>query len=230
MKFAVVVFPGSNCDHDAHHALAGVLGQQAHLVWHKDTGLGGADAVVLPGGFSYGDYLRCGAIARFSPIMEKVREHAALGGLVLGICNGFQILQEAGMLPGVMLRNSGLKFVCEHVYVTVERSDTPFTRACEPQRVLRMPISHNEGNFFVDEEGFRRLQSGGQVLFRYSDQSGSVDASTNPNGSIGNIAGIVNRQGNVMALMPHPERASEEILGESSGKLIFESLIASGRM
>ena len=227
MKFGIIVFPGSNCDHDTFHVLSRVLGQEVAYLWHDDEDLKGVEAVVVPGGFSYGDYLRSGAIAKFSPIMKKVREHADRGGLVLGICNGFQILQEAGLLPGVMLRNSGLKYVCRHVYVRVERSDTPFSSACRKGQTLRIPIAHNDGNFYMDREEWSQLEERGQVLFRYCDADGRVSRAANPNGSLENIAGISNEHGNVTALMPHPERASETILGERDGRLIFESMIAS---
>ncbi len=227
MKFAVVVFPGSNCDHDAYHAVRHVLGQEAAFVWHKETGLGGADAVILPGGFSHGDYLRTGAIARFSPVMDAVRQFADRGGPVLGICNGFQILTEAGLLPGAMLRNAGLKFRCEHVHVRVEQTDTPFTLACDPGRVLKLPIAHGEGNYFADPDTIRDLEQNRQVVFRYTTEDGLVTADANPNGSINNIAGICNRTRNVVGLMPHPERACESPLGSADGLVLLESAVAS---
>ncbi len=226
MRFAVVVFPGSNCDHDAHYALASVLGQEAELVWHKATDLGGADAVVLPGGFSYGDYLRCGAIARFSPIMARVQEFAAAGGPVIGICNGFQILLEAGLLPGGMRRNRDLKFICEHVHLRVEAADTPFTRRAAVGRVLRIPIAHGEGNYHADPETLRELADNCRIVFRYTAPDGARDERWNVNGSTDAIAGICNRERNVVGLMPHPERACEAALGSTDGRVIFESALA----
>jgi phosphoribosylformylglycinamidine synthase I len=225
VKFAVVVFPGSNCDHDTFHVLEKVLKQEVVYAWHQDTDLQGADAVVLPGGFSYGDHLRCGAIAKFSPILESVKQHAEQGKLVLGICNGFQILQEAGLLPGVMLRNSGLKFVCRHIYLKTESRETPFTSSCKPGQILKIPIAHNEGNFFITPEELANLEKNQQILFRYSDESGDVNAAANPNGSINNIAGVMNRTGNVLGLMPHPERASEPLLCSQDGRQIFQSMV-----
>jgi phosphoribosylformylglycinamidine synthase I len=226
MKFAVIVFPGSNCDHDAYHAAKHVLGQDAEFVWHKEASLGGADVVILPGGFSHGDYLRTGAIARFSPVMNAVKHFAAAGGPVLGICNGFQILLEAGMLPGAMLRNRSLKFRCEHVHIRVEQTDTPFTFACRPQQVLRIPIAHGEGNYFTTSEELRRLEENGQIVFRYTDARGVATDEANPNGSMNGIAGICNQQRNVVGLMPHPERACEAPLGSADGVVIFESVVA----
>ena len=226
MRFAVVVFPGSNCDHDAHHALAGVLGQQADLVWHKATDLGGADAVVLPGGFSYGDYLRCGAIARFSPIMARVREFAAAGGPVIGICNGFQVLLEAGLLPGGMRRNRDLKFICEHVHLRVEATDTPFTRKADGGQVLRIPIAHGEGNYYADAATLQTLVDHRQIVFRYTGPDGTRDEHWNVNGSTEAIAGICNRERNVVGLMPHPERACEAAVGSTDGRVVFESVLA----
>jgi phosphoribosylformylglycinamidine synthase len=227
MKFAVVVFPGSNCDHDAHYAAEHVLGQQAELIWHKDTSLKGADAVILPGGFAHGDYLRTGAIARFSPIMQEVKRFADAGGPVLGICNGFQVLLEAGMLPGAMLRNANLHFRCEHVYVKVEQTDTPFTSRATLGQVLSLPIAHGEGNYFADPDVIQQLESSGRVVFRYCDASGAPTDSANPNGSLNNIAGICNEGRNVVGLMPHPERACERALGSADGLVLFESVIAS---
>jgi phosphoribosylformylglycinamidine synthase subunit PurQ / glutaminase len=226
MKFAIVVFPGSNCDHDAYHAARHVLGQTAEFVWHKDTGLAGADVVILPGGFSHGDYLRTGAIARFSPVMGGVRAFAAQGGPVLGVCNGFQILLEAGLLPGAMLRNRGLKFRCEHVHVRVEQTDTAFTWACRPGQVLRMPIAHGEGNYFTPPEELQRLEEARQVVFRYADASGAVTDAANPNGSVASIAGICNERRNIVGLMPHPERACESVLGSADGLAILDSVVA----
>jgi phosphoribosylformylglycinamidine synthase subunit PurQ / glutaminase len=226
MKFAVVVFPGSNCDHDAYHAAKHVLGQDAEFVWHKETNLKGADAVILPGGFSHGDYLRTGAIARFSPVMSAVTDFARQGGPVLGICNGFQILLEAGLLPGAMLRNRDLKFHCEHVRVRVEQTDTPFTLRATLGQVLALPIAHGEGNYFAEPDVIRMLESTGRVLFRYCDELGEPTAAANPNGSLNNIAGICNETRNVVGLMPHPERACERVLGSADGLVLFESAIA----
>jgi phosphoribosylformylglycinamidine synthase len=225
MKFAVIVFPGSNCDHDAYHAVAGVLGQEADYVWHKETDLKGADVVILPGGFAHGDYLRCGAMARFSPIMGEVRNFAARGGPVLGICNGFQVLLEAGLLPGAMLRNRSLKFQCEQVYVRVEQVDTPFTAGCRPGQVLRMPIAHGEGSYFADPDLVERLEADRQVVFRYVDAAGQLDDEANPNGSVAAIAGLCNDARNVVGLMPHPERACESALGSADGRVLFESVL-----
>jgi phosphoribosylformylglycinamidine synthase len=226
MKFAVIVFPGSNCDHDAYYAAKDVLGQEAEFVWHKETDLRGADVVILPGGFSHGDYLRTGAIARFSPVMDAVKKFAAGGGPVLGICNGFQILLEAGLLPGAMLRNRDLKFHCEQVHIRVEQTDTPFTMACRPQQVLRIPIAHGEGNYFTTPEEVRQLEQNRQIVFRYVTAAGAVTDDANPNGSIASIAGICNQRRNVVGLMPHPERACELAVGSADGRVIFESVIA----
>src|SRR5690349_17593934 len=227
MKFAVITFPGSNCDQDAYHSAKDVLGQQAEYVWHKDTDLHGADVVILPGGFAHGDYLRCGAMARFSPIMREVQAFAERGGPVLGICNGFQVLLEAGLLPGAMLRNRGLKFRCEQVHLRVEQIDTPFTAACRVGPVLRLPIAHGEGNYFAAPDALERLESNRQVIFRYTDASGAVADSANPNGSASAIAGVCNEARNVVGLMPHPERACESILGSADGLVIFESVVQS---
>jgi phosphoribosylformylglycinamidine synthase subunit PurQ / glutaminase len=225
MKFAVVVFPGSNCDHDAHYAATHVLGQQAELVWHKDTSLGGADAVILPGGFAHGDYLRTGAIARFSPIMGEVTRFAEAGGPVLGICNGFQVLLEAGLLPGAMLRNKSLKYQCEHIYVQVEQTDTPFTLACAPRQRLHIPIAHGEGNYYAEPDVVATLERNRQVIFRYVTANGATVDEANPNGSVGNIAGICNERRNVVGLMPHPERACELAVGSADGLVLFESVV-----
>ncbi len=225
MKFAVVVFPGSNCDHDAHYAASEVLGQDAELVWHKDTSLRGADAVVLPGGFAHGDYLRTGAIARFSPIMQEVKRFAAAGGPVLGICNGFQVLLEAGLLPGAMLRNRNLHFRCEHVHVRVEQTDTPFTLECGPSQRLRIPIAHGEGNYYAEPAVVERLERNRQVVFRYVTAAGDVTDAANPNGSVNNIAGICNEARNVVGLMPHPERACELAVGSADGLVLFQSAV-----
>jgi phosphoribosylformylglycinamidine synthase I len=229
MKFAVVVFPGSNCDHDAYHAVSHVLGQQAEFIWHKDTDLKGADAVILPGGFAHGDYLRTGAMARFSPVMRDVQSFAARGGPVLGICNGFQVLLEAGMLPGAMLRNKNLKFLCEHVHVRVEQTDTPFTSACRRGQVLRIPIAHGEGNYFAEPDVITRLEANRHIVFRYTNADGVVTDDSNPNGSAAAIAGLCNEKRNVVGLMPHPERACESALGSADGLIILESAVQSIR-
>lgn len=226
MKFAVVVFPGSNCDHDAYYAVSEVLGYDAELVWHKSTDLAGADVVVLPGGFSYGDYLRSGAIARFSPVMTKVSEFAASGGPVLGICNGFQVLLEAGLLPGGMRRNRSLKFICEHVYLRVEQTSTPFTHRAEPGQVLRIPIAHGEGNYYAPPDTVAELEREGRVVFRYTSPAGALDDAWNVNGSTAAIAGICNTGRNVVGLMPHPERACEAAVGSTDGRVVFESVVA----
>lgn len=225
MKFAVITFPGSNCDQDAYHAAKDVLGEQAEYIWHKDTDLKGADVVVLPGGFAHGDYLRCGAMARFSPVMKEVQAFAAKGGPVIGICNGFQVLLEAGLLPGAMLRNRGLKFRCEHVNIRVEQTDTPFTAACKKGQVLRVPIAHGEGNYFAAPDVIAQLEANRQVIFRYTTPDGRVADEANPNGSAAAIAGICNDARNVVGLMPHPERACESILGSADGLVIFESVV-----
>lgn len=226
MKFAVVVFPGSNCDHDAYHAAKHVLGHDAEFIWHKETSLKGADVVILPGGFSYGDYLRTGAIAQFSPVIGAVRSFAAAGGPLLGICNGFQVLCEAKMLPGALLRNRDLKFHCEHVHVRVERTDTPFTVRAAAGQVLSLPIAHGEGNYFADPQTLEALESSGRVIFRYCDGSGQVTEEANPNGSVKNIAGICSEGRNVVGLMPHPERACESPLGSEDGLVLFDSVVA----
>jgi phosphoribosylformylglycinamidine synthase len=229
MKFSIVVFPGSNCDHDAYYAATTVLGQTAELIWHKDTDLKGADVVILPGGFAHGDYLRTGAMARFSPIMREVKAFAADGGLVLGICNGFQVLLEAGLLPGAMLRNRGLQYRCEHVHVRVERTDTAFTCAARPGQVLRIPIGHGEGNYYAPPDVIERLESNRQVVLRYATADGRILDEANPNGSINGIAGICNEHGNVLGMMPHPERACEPALGSVDGRVILDSIVAAGR-
>src|SRR5216684_2910204 len=225
MKFAVIVFPGSNCDADAYHAVTHVLGQDAELVWHKDADLRGADVVVLPGGFAHGDYLRTGAMARFSPVMTAVGAFADRGGPVLGICNGFQVLLEGGLLPGAMLRNRGLRFLCEHVHIRVEQVDTPFTIACAPGQVLRIPIAHGEGNYFADAATIARLEKNRQVVFRYTNAAGAITDDANPNGSAASIAGLCSERRNVVGLMPHPERACESALGSTDGLVIFESVV-----
>ncbi len=226
MKFAIIEFPGSNCDHDAYHAAKHVLGQQAELVWHKDTDLRGADAVVLPGGFSYGDYLRSGAIARFSPVMGEVREFADAGGPVIGICNGFQVLLEAGLLEGALLRNRRLKFLCQHVHVRVEQTDTPFSCGAAAGQVLRLPIAHGEGSYHAAPETVDALEANRQVVFRYCDAEGAATGAANPNGSLRRIAGVCNRRRNVVGLMPHPERACESALGSEDGRVVLESVVA----
>ena len=225
MKFAVIVFPGSNCDQDAYHAATAVLGQQAELIWHKDTDLKGADAVVLPGGFAHGDYLRTGAMARFSPVMREVRAFADRGGPVIGICNGFQVLLEAGLLPGAMLRNKELKYRCEFVTVRVEQTDTPFTGGARAGQVLRIPIGHGEGNYYAPPDVLEKLEAKRQVVFRYSAPDGTISDESNPNGSLHAIAGICNERRNVVGMMPHPERACESALGGTDGLVILESIV-----
>ncbi|PTY05034.1 phosphoribosylformylglycinamidine synthase I [Verrucomicrobia bacterium LW23] len=225
MRWAILQFPGSNCDQDCLHVLRNVLAQDAFYLWHKETDLQGAEAVVVPGGFSYGDYLRCGAIARFSPIMAAVKKAAADGMPVVGICNGFQVLCEAGLLPGALLRNRGLHFICETVNLRVESPASLFTRGCTTGQILRVPIAHGEGCYFADPQTLQELEWNGQVLFRYADNLGRVTPDANPNGSAHNIAGIRNLAGNVLGMMPHPERASEDALGSADGKVIFENII-----
>jgi phosphoribosylformylglycinamidine synthase subunit PurQ / glutaminase len=225
MKFGVVVFPGSNCDHDAFYAIGNVLHKSVEFIWHQSEDLANCDAIILPGGFAYGDYLRTGAIARFSPVMKSVEKFAKSGGMVLGICNGFQILLEAGLLPGAMMRNSGLRYICRHVHIRVEETNTAFTNAAQKGQILRVPIAHNEGNYNVDEATFAELERNRQIIFRYTTPDGSDDASGNPNGSMANIAGICNRERNVAGLMPHPERAVESALDSADGLVIFQSMI-----
>ena len=225
MKFGVIVFPGSNCDHDAYHVISKHVGQPVDFVWHRETNLSSYDALIIPGGFSYGDYLRAGALASFSPVMDSVKKFAAQDKLVLGICNGFQILCEAGLLPGALIRNRELHFVCEHVNVRVESTDTPFTHELRRGQVLKMPVAHAEGNFVCDDATFEELNRDNRVIFRYSDRDGRVSQEANINGSRDNIAGICNRGRNVMGLMPHPERACEDALGSSDGRAIFHSLV-----
>src|SRR5450759_1869034 len=227
MKFGVVVFPGSNCDLDAFYALGEVLHQPVEFLWHQSEQVTGFDAIVLPGGFSYGDYLRTGAIARFSPVMRAVEKFAHAGGLVLGICNGFQILCEAGLLPGALRRNAGLRFICRQVHIRVETTDTPFTSAAKPGQVLQVPIAHAEGNYFCEEATLAELERNRQIVFRYTTPEGREEAAANPNGSLANIAGICNRERNVLGLMPHPERSVEAELGSPDGLVIFRSLIES---
>lgn len=226
MKFGVIVFPGSNCDHDAFHALKHVLGVDTSFIWHKDADVGDVDAVIVPGGFSYGDYLRSGAIARFSPVMADVVRFAKSGGLVLGICNGFQILCEAGLLPGALLRNASLRFVCKPVYLRVENTDNPFTGDLEVGRRLQIPVAHGDGNYFASPETLDELERNGQVVFRYVTAEGRVDATANPNGSARNIAGVTNPERNVLGMMPHPERHVESILGSTDGLELLRSMVA----
>ncbi|MDQ3907883.1 MAG: phosphoribosylformylglycinamidine synthase subunit PurQ [Acidobacteriota bacterium] len=224
MKFGVVIFPGSNCDHDAYHVISKHVGQPVSFVWHKETDLSAFDCVILPGGFSYGDYLRAGALARFSPVMKSIKEFAAGGGLVLGICNGFQILCEAGLLPGALIRNRDLHFLCEHVFVRVESTDTPFTNELARGETLSIPIAHAEGNYTCDDATLRELRRGDRIILRYCDADGNATDGSNPNGSLDNIAGICNRDRNVFGMMPHPERACEDLLGSSDGRGVFRSL------
>ena len=225
MKFGVVVFPGSNCDHDAFYAIGNVLKKPVEFIWHQSEDLRNCDAILLPGGFSYGDYLRTGAIARFSPVMKSLEKFAASGGLVLGICNGFQILCEAGLLPGAMMRNSGLRFICRHVYIRVEQTDTPFTNAASKGQILKIPIAHSDGNWNADDSTLAALEKDRQILFRYTTPNGSNDAANNPNNAMHNIAGICSRERNVAGLMPHPERAVELALGSADGLVIFRSMV-----
>ncbi|CDM67106.1 phosphoribosylformylglycinamidine synthase subunit PurQ [Pyrinomonas methylaliphatogenes] len=224
MKFGVIVFPGSNCDHDAYHVVSKHVGQPVDFIWHRETDLSAYDAIIIPGGFSYGDYLRAGALARFSPVMQSVRKFAAHGRFVLGICNGFQILCEAGLLPGALMRNRDLHFICRHVHVRVENSDTPFTHMLKQGAVLRLPIAHAEGNYFCDDATLDELEREGRIIFRYCDERGRLTDTSNPNGSRASIAGICNRGRNVLGMMPHPERACEDLLGSSDGSAIFNSL------
>jgi phosphoribosylformylglycinamidine synthase len=225
MKFGIIQFPGSNCDQDCYHAVADIFRQPVRYIWHKDTTLGDVDCVIVPGGFSYGDYLRTGAIARFSPAMKAVAAHAEAGGLVIGICNGFQILCEAHLLPGALIRNRGLKFICDHVYLRVETTDSPFTGVCRQGQILRIPIAHGEGSYFAELQVIEQLEREDRILLRYCDKHGNVTDAANPNGSLENIAGICNEARNVFGLMPHPERASEKLLGSEDGRLIFESIL-----
>jgi len=225
MNFAVLQFPASNCDQDCVHAIR-ALGHSAHFLWHKETALGDADAVIIPGGFSYGDYLRTGAIARFSPVMQAVQKFADHGGLVLGVCNGFQILCEAGMLPGALVRNRDLQFHCEQVFLKTNHFDTPFTSKIPREKILKIPIAHGEGCYFADEPSLEKLKANRQILWQYCDAGGNLTETANPNGSLLNIAGICNERRNVAGLMPHPDRASESILGSDDGKWIFQSVVA----
>ncbi len=225
IRFGILVFPGSNCDHDAYHAAKHVFGQQVRFIWHKETRLGDLDVVIVPGGFSYGDYLRAGAIARFSPIMQDVVRFAGEGGLVLGICNGFQVLCECGLLPGALLRNASLRFACRWTHLRTETTATPFTGALREGQILRIPIAHGEGNYFAEEAVLDRLEANGQVVFRYCDAAGEVTPEANPNGSARNIAGLVNEGRNVLGMMPHPERCTEAALGSADGAYVFRSLV-----
>ncbi|MBU4346880.1 MAG: phosphoribosylformylglycinamidine synthase subunit PurQ [Candidatus Omnitrophica bacterium] len=224
MRFGVIVFPGSNCDQDCFYVIKDILNQPVEYIWHKDIRLNDFDCIILPGGFSYGDYLRTGAIARFSPIMKQVSRFAQRGGLVIGICNGFQILLETGLLPGAMLRNKNLHFICKYVYVKTENNKTPFTNLCSRNQILKIPIAHNEGNYYIDKSGLKKLEKNRQIIFRYCSQDGNVNKESNPNGTLANIGGIVNKEGNILGMMPHPERSSEEILGSEEGLLIFKSI------
>jgi phosphoribosylformylglycinamidine synthase len=226
MKFGVLVFPGSNCDHDAYHVIAEIAHQPVTFLWHDSSDLENCDAILVPGGFAYGDYLRTGAIARFSPVMQSVKKFAASGGLVLGICNGFQILCEAGLLPGALMRNSGLKYICKQVHLRAETMDSPFTSQLKLGQVLQIPIGHMEGNYFCDQETLATLNSDDRIVFRYCDGDGAITCAANPNGSLENIAGILNEGRNVLGMMPHPDRSSERLLGSADGLLIFQSLVS----
>lgn len=228
MKFGVITFPGSNCDQDAYYAVRDVLKQPVEYIWHRDTDLSGFDCVILPGGFSYGDYLRTGAVAKFSPVMNAVQEFASNGGRVIGICNGFQILCEAGLLPGALISNIGLRFICKYVNLRVENDSSDFTNLCGAGRVLRIPIAHHGGNYYADPDTLKALEDNNRVLLRYCDESGSVTESANPNGSLDNIAGIINERGNVAGMMPHPERAVEAMLGSEDGVAILKSIVEKG--
>ncbi|WP_041223949.1 phosphoribosylformylglycinamidine synthase subunit PurQ [Deferribacter desulfuricans] len=225
MKAGVVVFPGSNCDHDCYHVLKHVCGFDTSFIWHKETDVSNYDLIVLPGGFSFGDYLRCGAIASKSPVMDAVYNYAEKGGLLLGICNGFQVLTEAGLLPGALLKNRSLKFICKFVYLRVENNFTPFTNLYSIGEIIKIPIAHMEGNYYIDEEGLNELKENSQIVFKYCDEYGEISKESNPNGSIENIAGIINKRGNVLGMMPHPERAAESILGSKDGLYLFKSAI-----
>jgi phosphoribosylformylglycinamidine synthase I len=227
MKFGVLVFPGSNCDHDTHHVLGGVMGQPVTYLWHESHDLEGCDAILVPGGFAYGDYLRTGAIARWAPIMQSVSRFAAAGGLVMGICNGFQILCEAGLLPGALMRNAGQRYICRQLHLRTETADSPFTHGLTGGQILRMPIGHMEGNYFCDEQTLATLQSEDRIAFRYVDEHGHATPAANPNGSLDNIAGILSEGRNVLGMMPHPDRSSEALLGSSDGLLLFQSLAQS---
>jgi phosphoribosylformylglycinamidine synthase subunit PurQ / glutaminase len=226
MKFGVLVFPGSNCDHDAYHVIAEIAHQPVTFLWHDSSELENCDAILVPGGFAYGDYLRTGAIVRFSPVMQSVKKFAASGGLVLGICNGFQILCEAGLLPGALMRNAGLKYICKQVHLRTETTDSPFTNQLKLDQVVQIPIGHMEGNYFCDEETLAHLKRDDRIVFRYCDSDGAITSVANPNGSLENIAGILNEGRNVLGMMPHPDRSSERLLGSADGLLIFQSLVS----
>ena len=226
MKFGVLVFPGSNCDHDTYHVISEIARQPVTFLWHDSAELENCDAILVPGGFAYGDYLRTGAIARFSPVMQSVKKFAAGGGLVLGICNGFQILCEAGLLPGALMRNSGLKYICKQVHLRTETTDSAFTRGLKLGRVVKIPIGHMEGNYFCDPQTLDALKRDDRIVFRYCEPGGAITAAANPNGSLENIAGILNEGRNVMGMMPHPDRSSERLLGSADGLLIFQSMIS----
>ena len=230
MKFGVIVFPGSNCDHDAYNVVAEVAKQPCSMIWHESEDLEKSDAIIVPGGFAYGDYLRTGAIAAFAPAMKAVKKFAAKGGLVIGICNGFQILCEAGLLPGALMRNAGLKYICKQVYLRTESSDTPFTHTLKSGEVLMIPIGHMEGNYFCDAETLNQLRTQKRVVFRYSTAEGEITAAANPNGSLDNIAGICNEGRNVLGMMPHPDRSSEGLLGSADGLKLFQAMVASGAL
>ena len=225
MKFGIIVFPGSNCDHDCYHVIRHIVKEDAEYIWHKNEKLSNYDCIIVPGGFSYGDYLRTGAIARFSKIMKPVEEFAGRGGFVIGICNGFQILLEAGLLPGAMIKNKTLKFICKHVHIRVEDVDTPFTNSYKKGDVLKIPIAHADGNYFADPETIKILKRNNQIIFRYCNPQGEITEESNPNGSLENIAGICNKKRNVVGMMPHPERASEKVLGSDDGIKIWESIV-----
>jgi len=225
LTFGVVVFPGSNCDHDAFYSLYKVLGYKVNFLWHKDTDLKNSDVIILPGGFSYGDYLRSGAIARFSPIMGSIIEFANKGGYLMGICNGFQILVEAGLLPGVLLKNNSLQFVCKDVYLSIENRECNYTNGIANNTVLKIPVAHGDGNYFVDDETLKELQDNNQIIFKYSESNGSITDEANPNGSVNNIAGVINKVGNVLGMMPHPERSCNPVLNKTDGSLIFNALV-----
>lgn len=226
VKFGIIVFPGSNCDRDVAYVTQALLQQSTRLVWHEESDLTDLDVIIVPGGFSYGDYLRCGAIARFSPAMQATMKHAAQGKLVLGICNGFQVLTEAGLLPGALVRNRDLHFICDRVPLLVERTDLPWTQHYQQREVVTLPIAHGEGNYYADAETLAALEANGQIVFRYASTDGTIDSFSNPNGSLNNIAGICNREGNVLGMMPHPERASDPLLGSTDGMRLFESILA----
>jgi len=224
MKFGILVFPGSNCDQDCFHVVKNVLKKPVRYIWHRETDLSGLDCVILPGGFSYGDYLRTGAVARFSPVMKALADFAAKGSTVIGICNGFQILLEAKLLPGIMLRNKNLHFICKHVYIKTENNHTRFTSLYKKDQILRIPIAHNEGNYYIDARGLEDLRNNNQIVFRYCSATGEVNDQYNPNGALDNIAGIINKHGNVLGMMPHPERSAESELGSNDGFFLFKAI------